>query len=237
MRKNFKNVIIIVLMFLVGFGSYYFIDKIVYKHKWADQTENVVENTASDELKENTIEENKVEENEIKENHNENKEKTENKTIKKVELTEDEIVNILIDASSFNDVSELSTETKLKIIYNALNENKIKAYANRGDGQTTVEYTEGEVNGIVYSLFGSELRENKSYGEVFVYKNGKYILEHSDRGSQTHIAKNIRTDAAAGTAYIGYDLYYSENGNEEFKGRYEIGINGTTSFVTCKKGL
>ena len=146
---------------------------------------------------------------------------------------QEEIVNILIDVDPFERVEDLSSEKKLEIVYNALNENKIKAYKNRGDGQAKVEYTEGEINGIVYSLFGSELKENKSYGTSFVYKDGKYTLVHSDRGEEIPEARNIEYDVAAGTMYINYDLYV----NGTLKGSYAIGKSNVTKYVTCKKDM
>lgn len=233
MRKHLKNIIIIILMCVVGFGSYFIIDKVVNKQRWANKTENVVENTASSDVTENAIDDNKKEENKVEENKSKEEDSKKNKEIKKIDISEEEIVNILIDVDPFERADDLSSEKKLEIVYNALNENKIKAYKNRGDGQAKVEYTEGEINGIVYSLFGSELKENKSYGTSFVYKDGKYTLVHSDRGEEIPEARNIEYDVAAGTMYINYDLYV----NGTLKGSYAIGKSNVTKYVTCKKEM
>ncbi len=233
MRKHLKNIIIIILMCVVGFGSYFIIDKVVNKQRWANKTENVVENTASSDVTENAIYDNKKEENKVEENKSKEEDSKTNKEIKKIDISEEEIVNILIDVDPFERVEDLSSEKKLEIVYNALNENKIKAYKNRGDGQAKVEYTEGEINGIVYSLFGSELKENKSYGTSFVYKDGKYTLVHSDRGEEIPEARNIEYDVAAGTMYINYDLYV----NGTLKGSNAIGKSNVTKYVTCKKDM
>ena len=237
MKKNLKNIIIIIAMVVVGFGVYYLIDKVANKYRWENQTENVTENTVSSKEAENAIKENNVEEKKStddnsKKNDNQNDNKA-NKELKEIVLSEEEIIAMLIDTDPFEGADELSTEKKLEIVYNALNENKINAYKNRGEGQAKVEYTEGEINGIVYSLFGTKLKENKSLGTSFVYKDGKYILEHSDRGEEIPEAKNIEYDVGAGTLYINYDLYV----NGTLKGSYAIGKSNVTKYVTCKKEM
>ena len=93
----------------------------------------------------------------------------------------------MIEADPFESGIELSTEKKLAIVYNALNENKINAYKNRGES--------------------------------------------------VPVAKNIENDTAAGTMYINYDLYMSNNGKEVVVGSYAIGKSHVTSFVTCKKEM
>lgn len=233
MKKNLKNIIIIIAMVVVGFGVYYLIDKAANKYRWANQTENVAENTASSDVTENTVEDNNVEENKNTDDSSNKKDNKENKELKEITLTDEEIVEILIDTDPFEEVEELSTEKELEIVYNALNDNKIKAYENRGKGQAKVEYTEGEINGIVYSLFGTKLKENKSLGTSFVYKDGTYTLEHSDRGEEVPEAKNIEYDVAAGTMYINYDLYVKGS----LKGSYAIGKNNQTKLVRCKKEM
>ena len=236
MKKSIKNIIIIILMISVAFGVYYFIDKVGNKIRWGTATENVAENAANDEIAEEASENKEQDTEKNVEEHVENKQ-TESNDIKKIELSDEEIVDILIEADPFESGIELSTEKKLAIVYNALNENKINAYKNRGEGQAKVEYSAGEINGIVYSLFGVALSENKSYGTSFEYKDGKYILEHSDRGESVPVAKNIESDVAAGTMYINYDLYMSNNGKEVVVGSYAIGKSHVTSFVTCKKKM
>ena len=236
MKKSIKNIIIIILMISVVFGVYYFIDKVANRYRWGTANENVVESTVDNEITKGNGENNESNEEQDSEELVENK-KTQSNDIKKIELSDEELIDILIDVEPFDSGIELSTEKKLAIVYNALNENKINAYKNRGEGQAKVEYSVSEINGIVYSLFGVALSENKSYGTSFEFKDGKYILEHSDRGESFPVAKNLTRDAAAGSAYISYDLYYVENGNEIKKGRYEIGISGITSFVTSKKAV
>ena len=236
MKKSIKNIIIIILMISVAFGVYYFIDKVGNKIRWGNATEEKIENSVDNEITEGNVENNESNEEQDSEELVENKQ-IQNDDIKKIELSDEEIVDILIDADPFDSGIELSTEKKLAIVYNALNENKINAYKNRGEGQAKVEYSAGEINGIVYSLFGVALSENKSYGTSFEYKDGKYILEHSDRGESVPVAKNIESDVAAGTMYINYDLYMSNNGKEVVVGSYAIGKSNVTSFVTCKKEM
>lgn len=240
MKNNFKTIIIIISLVVVAFGTYKLIDKVVYQKKWEWQQQsstNTEQANQSSEKVENTTEQNKEENNE-QEDNKEKSEKKDVKELKKITISDEELVDILIDAKPFEDVSEISTEEMLTIVYNALNENKIEAYKNRGKDKAKVEYTEGEVNGIVNSIFGTKLKENKSLGTSFTYKNGIYTLEHSDRGESVPVAKNIENDVAAGTRYINYDLYMSTNGKEELKGSYAIGINNNGSkVVKCKKEM
>ena len=235
MKNNLKTIIIIISLIVVAFGTYKLIDKVVYKKKWEWQnqnTANVEQSNQSDEKIENTTEPNK-EENNKQEDNEEKSDKKDVKELKKITISDEELVDILIDAKPFEDVSEISTEEMLTIVYNALNENKIKAYKDRRKDKAKVEYTEGEVNGIVNSIFGTKLKENKSVGTSFTYKDGVYTLEHSDRGDEIPEAKNIESDVAAGTMYINYDLYV--NGN--LKGSYAIGKSNVTKYVTCKKEM
>ncbi len=158
---------------------------------------------------------------------------------KKIEISNENILNILMDTDNFIDGANLSTEAYLSIVYNALNEGYIVLDEERSNqsGKSTVIYSVDEINSIVYSLFGVELKENMSYGDVLIYKDGKYTMQFSDRGSVIPVAKNVEYDAAAGTRYITYELYYEENGSEDFRGTYTIGISGQTGFVRTKKSM
>ena len=109
MKKNLKNIIIIIAMVVVGFGVYYLIDKAANKYRWANQTENVAENTASSEVTENTVEDNNVEENKNTDDSSNKKDNKENKELKEITLTDEEIVEILIDTDPFEEVEELYT--------------------------------------------------------------------------------------------------------------------------------
>lgn len=194
------------------------------------ETNTLNEVTIDENINKNTV-------NNIVQNNIVNEINTNNKRIKEISLSDDEILNILIDVEPFDGVEELSDDKKIAIVYNALNENKIKEYKSRGNNQAYAEYEESEINGIIYSLFGVKLLENKSYGSVFIYKDGKYVLEHSDRGEELLVAQNVERDVAAGTVYINYDLYRRMNGNQVFEGRYAIGRSNTKKNVTCKKKM
>ena len=186
MKKSIKNIIIIILMVSVVFGVYYFIDKVANRYRWGNATEEKIENSVDNEITEGNVENNESNEEQDSEELVENKQ-IQNDDIKKIELSDEEIVDILIDADPFDSGIELSTEKKLAIVYNALNENKINAYKNRGES--------------------------------------------------VPVAKNIESDVAAGTMYINYDLYMSNNGKEVVVGSYAIGKSNVTSFVTCKKEM
>lgn len=235
MKNNLKTLIIVLSLFFVAFGTYVIIDKVVYNKDNQNNT-NVEQVNQGTENTENTINETQ---NEVKDNtaNVEKSSEKANNELKEITISDDEILDILIDAKAFESVSELTTDDMLLIVYNALNEGKIKAYKDRDTNAAKVTYTEGEVNGIIYSLFGVKLDKNKSLGTSFVYKDGVYTLEHSDRGESVPVAKNVENDVAAGTMYICYDLYYNVNGKEELKGSYAIGRNNNTKLVRCKKEM
>ena len=169
------------------------------------------------------------------ENNNHDNEPTSSEKIKKIEISGEELLNILLDTAPFDDGTNLSTQQYLEIVYNALNENYISEYKNRREkGKDSAEYTAEEINGIVYSLFGVTMPNNESMGSALVYKNGKYTLQFSDRGTSVPIAKNVENDVAAGSIYITYDLYYKGDGDEVLEGNFTIRKSSVTTFVKSK---
>ena len=159
--------------------------------------------------------------------------------IDKLNISDENLVNILAETEDFQDGGKLQTETYIAIVYRALNEGYIVLDKSRSNesGKSIVEYSTDEVNKILYSIFGVKLSEFKSYGEVFVYNNGKYVLHFSDGGTGAFQVKNIETGVAAGTEYLTYDLYYKDEMGEEYRGNYSIGINNQTHFVSSKKKM
>ena len=159
--------------------------------------------------------------------------------IDKLNISDENLVNILAETEDFQDGGKLQTETYIAIVYRALNEGYIVLDKSRSNesGKSIVEYSTDEVNKILYSIFGVKLSEFKSYGEVFVYNNGKYVLHFSDGGTGAFQVKNIETGVAAGTEYLTYDLYYKDELGEEYRGNYSIGINNQTHFVSSKKKM
>lgn len=123
----------------------------------------------------------------------------------------------------FEDGNNLSPEQYLNVVYNAL----ISGYVTFEGKTNNFEYTEAEINSIVYNIFGVELAENKSINGL-KYENGTYILEPTNEDSIL-VIKNLERDVAAGTAYIEFDLY-KENSfmNHEYKGKYIITMNQNT---------
>ena len=231
MKKNIKNIVIIILMIAVGFGVYRLIDSVANKYRWANQAENVVENTTDYSEPEKEVE--KVNEDAEELPDNELVDNGTKSEIKKIEISDAEILDIFVDADLFESADELSTDDRLEIVYKALNRNKIVAYQSRVASQNTAEFTEGEINGIVYSLFGTPLKENKSYGDLLVYKNGKYTLTKSSSGLDGIVCNKIENDVAAGTMYINYELYVDGT----LKGSYSIGKSNVSKLITCKKEM
>lgn len=196
---------------------------------------NVIDNVSKNNTDENTV--NKTgDDNQTEKNENEM-----SSGVKKLQISDEAILNILIDTEPFENGANLSTQQYLAIVYNALNEDYVVIDKDRSSdsGNGKVEFTVDEINSIIYSLFGVTLKSYENYGDVFIYKNGKYILQHSDRGASVPVAKSVSKDAAAGTAYINYDLYLRDEneGIEDFNGSYSIGRSGVTSFVSCKKKM
>ncbi|MBQ3409067.1 MAG: hypothetical protein IJH12_07700 [Clostridia bacterium] len=159
--------------------------------------------------------------------------------VKKMDISDEAILNILIDTEPFDNGAELTTEQYLAIVYNALNEDYVVIDTNRRAhaGNGTATFSVDEINNIVYTLFGVVLRENADYGDVMKYSDGKYIVKYSDRGTSVPVAKDIEYDTAAGTKYINYELYLSEDGNEKYVGQYAIGKSNVSGVVTSKKKM
>lgn len=224
MKEKIKTIVIVIVIIIVVFGVYKLVDDIGYK-KWKVASDNNVSNTQESNIKtEDTSDE--IEDGKI-----------ESQDIKTITLSDEEIINILIDVEPFESGADLSTDKKLAIVYNALNERKIVQYEYRRGENNKVEYTTEEINGIVYSLFGVTLKENKSFGEVLTYDGEKYILLQKNENDNSLVAKNIEYDVAAGTAYINYDLYKKGTNGEKYEGSYAIGKNNESSFVKCKKEM
>lgn len=217
MKKN-KTLLIVLVLVILGIGVFCIINK-------NDNDKDEIVNNEQIETNENMDYDNSIEK-ELQE-----------EGVKKITISDEEILNIFIDVEPFDNEVDLSTDEKLAIVYEALNKNKIEAYKSRKIESTKVEYTEGEINGIVYSLFGVVLSENKSYKNVFIYENGKYTLVRSDSKDKETVAKDIERDVAAGTVYMNYKLYYKTSSGEEYKGTYAIGKSNINSFVTCKKKM
>lgn len=203
-----------------------------------NETASNTENNKKNETANNVVNETNTNSNETPTNTEKNQSSSES-NIKKIEISDENILNILMDTDNFIDGANLSTDEYLSIVYNALNEGYIVLDEERSNqsGKSSVTYSVDEINSIVYSIFGVKLKDNMSLGDVLVYKNGKYTMQFSDRGAVVPVAKNVQYDAAAGTQYITYELYYEENGSEDLKGTYTIGISGQTGFVRSKKSM
>ena len=93
-NETLSNIIIIILMCAVGFGSYFIIDKVVNKQRWTNKTENVVENTASSDVTENAMDDNKKEENKVEENKSKEEDSKSNKEIKKIDISDADYIFI-----------------------------------------------------------------------------------------------------------------------------------------------
>lgn len=191
-----------------------------------NKTEN--EKIEDDKAENNKIENDKAENDKVDNNEKENV----SEKLTKINITDDAMIKIVAEMKDFADGTKLSPEEYASCVYYAINERYI-------DVEEKLEYTEKEVNNIVYSIFGTELKEYKSCGTSFRYENGKYKMEWSDRGVSSLDIRNVEIDVAAGTKYITYDFYivgpseYIKNG-EEYQGTYEI-ARTSDGFIKYKK--
>ena len=199
-----------------------------------EQIENIKAEKNDESDKNDKVEENDKTQNDKIENDKSDNNEKENVSEKltKINITDDAMIKIVAEMEDFTDGTKLSPEQYASYVYFAINERYI-------DVEEKLEYTEKEVDNIVYSIFGAELKEYKSCGTSFKYENGKYKMEWSDRGLSSLDIRNVEIDVAAGTKYITYDYYivgpseYIKNG-EEYHGTYEI-ARTSDGFVKYKK--
>ena len=237
MKKGLKIFIIILFLVIVGLVTYIITDKIVNKPQESNNTVTTTNSTDYGNTVVNTTVDNTAKNEKNVANTTNDTKNNSKDDARRIEISDDEVLDILLKAKEFERVSDLTDQDKLEIVYHALNEKKVKAYSNRkhptNDG--IVEFTKEEINGIVYSIFGVKLDKFESWEDGLVYKDGKYTLYYSDGGGDTYVAKNIERDSAAGTAYTEYDLYYSDmDATPVNKGRFVIARSGVTSFVSSK---
>ena len=204
----------------------------------SNENSNEVSNTTNNESNSNEISNTTNKESNSNKISNTVTEKNNNSTtgIKKIRLDDVAIVKILMNVKDFENAQTLTNNEYLAIAYNAINEGYIVIDKDRSpsSGKSEVEYTTDEINSVIYSLFGVKLTKFENYGSVLKYSNGKYKLQFSDKGSVNSEAKRITDEVAAGTKYINYDYYVTEENKVEDKGSYYIGINSQTGFVTKK---
>lgn len=241
-RKNKSDKYIIVLLVLIIIGIFVFIgvklgwfNNGVSDNNLADVSNNIKNSV---EINNNNTNENVLLNNIDSNTENEQNSEDDEKSEKVYELSDKAILDILLEMNTFESAEELSNDKYLAIVYNALNKDYIDEFKSRhDDSKKTAVYTAKEINSVLYSILGVNLKENKSYGDLLKYKDGKYTLKFTNSDSSNLVAKNIENDVAAGTLYIEYDLYSKENGNEKLKGHYAIGKSNVTGFVRNKKKM
>lgn len=202
-----------------------------YSNDLAENSVNTSNNTIENDTEKSSNKKNDTNENKISSSAT-NTDKNGSETIKKLTIDDDTIVKILINMDDFYDGQKLSNQEYLKAAYTAINDGYIKL-----DNKNSREYTTGEINSIIYSIFGVKLSSYENYGTVLKYENGVYKFEYSDRGVEDYHAKNVYADAAAGTRYINYDLYVTDESGESDMGSYAIGISNQDNFVRSKRKM
>lgn len=143
--------------------------------------------------------------------------------IKLIKMSQEDKMYSVLVLDSFENGKTLTTEQYLNVVYNALNYGYISVNKKMKDNK----YTEDEINNIVYTIFGTKLKENKSI-QGLKYQDGIYEFEPLDDDLK-HIIKNSEAGAAAGNVYVEFELYM-ENilGSQEYKGKYTIILGQNT---------
>ena len=185
----------------------------------------------------------KIEEKDSKEKTEENNDQknqanntTTQKGINKIYLSDANLIYAVSELNDFTNGMKLSTNEYMSVAYNMINDGKIKI-ENDSDEIGVLGVPEDEINSIIYTIFGIKLNEHDSVGSVLKYENGQYILEKSDRGIFP-IIRNIKTDIAAGTRYIIYDMYTEDYaGKESYRGRYQLAVSNADGYVISKKAI
>ena len=185
----------------------------------------------------------KIEEKDSKEKTEENNDQknqanntTAQKGINKIYLSDANLIYAVSELNDFTNGMKLSTNEYMSVAYNMINDGKIKI-ENDSDEIGVLGVPKDEINSIIYTIFGIKLNEHDSVGSVLKYENGQYILEKSDRGIFP-IIRNIKTDIAAGTRYIIYDMYTEDYaGKESYRGRYQLAVSNADGYVISKKAI
>lgn len=220
--KIILGIVIIVLLGVIGVGGYFLVKNDNEANKKISELENKI-----GDMEKNIVTANVT-------SKNENKGSTTG--IKKLQLDDVTIVKILMNTEDFENGQALTDEEYLAIAYNAINEEYIVIDKDRSPsaGKSEVEYTTDEINSIIYSLFGVNLTKFEDYGTVLRYKDGVYKFAFSDKGTTNYEAKRITDDVAAGTTYVSYDYYVSDEYGTKDMGSYAIAISNITGFVREK---
>ncbi|MBO5349189.1 MAG: hypothetical protein J6A89_05160 [Clostridia bacterium] len=202
MKKSVKILIIVLILIIVGLATFIVVDKVI-NNKKEDVAEinSVVDNAGQKDESDN--EQNKISESENKVNsNNKTNDSTSNFDIEKIDISIENKLLIAHYLEDFENVNELTTEDMLNAISRGLNYDWIKL-------ESIVEndraYSEKQIKSVVYSVFGVELKENKSVVGL-EYKNGNYRLTQGD-GDPIPVLYNLTTDVAAGTVYCKYEIY------------------------------
>ena len=116
-NSNKVNMVVIVLLVLIIVGLTFFVG---YKLHWFGNENNVNDNVLNNTVVTGTI----------SGDDSNDKEELSDK-VKKIEISGEELLNILLDTAPFDDGTKLPTQQYLEIVYNALNENYISAYKGR----------------------------------------------------------------------------------------------------------
>ncbi len=206
---NIKKVIVLIIIVLIAIGIGYSIPK-----KNQEQTD---ENEAVQ-----TAEQANETDQQVEQPKGQTEEKTENDKEKpadivRVEISTENQIYAAAILNNFENGKNLTTDQYLEVVYNAICNGYIKIDSVKEKNEISKE----QVNNIVYTMFGTELNENKSI-DGMKYDNGMYKISPKKAG-YVYMTENISRDSAAGTSYTEFDLYKEyASGQEEYMGKYTM---------------
>lgn len=207
-KKSSKKVLTIVFFVMFIIAVYILINNKIVMKKSDGTSNNVsqdannapnydqINNDGANNVTDNkTIKDDSTNYNSIKQKSNNNEDKTTPKDINYMKISNENKICSSYILGKFENGKELSTEQYLKVAYNALNNGYILS--------NKTNYSEEEINNIVYSIFNVKLNEHKSI-EGLTYTKGIYTLKKVE--SKKIELNNVQNDVAAGNTYVEFDI-------------------------------
>lgn len=209
-RKKSSNKALFIVIFIVLIIAIVILNKekiVKIKPDQSGENNNIAQDDSSnqndvqintqdknDEKNDNDIQNDVNDNNSNQKNTNKEDEQTP-EDINYMEMSYDNKISSSFILGEFNNGKELSTEQYLKVVYNALNKGYISS--------NKTNYSEEEINNIVYSIFNVKLNEHKSI-EGLTYTQGIYTLKKTE--SPKIELSNVQKDVAAGNTYVEFDV-------------------------------
>ena len=160
--------------------------------------------------------------------------------IEQVNLSDENKLNILGYSYNFNSVEEISSGDMIRLAFHAIHKGWVPVRDTEKSDYVEdlgFPYSESYIKGIIYSLFGVEIKDNTpNVGEGITYNEGKFYFEWGD-GDPVPQAINIQKENKDGITCYTYDVIYDGNVGIGYSGeKYEVGIDNN-GFVKYKRNI